>query len=71
MKQQSWSLLVVVLTYIKYFIRNKKKKINNYNNFNYKIQIKKKRDLFIIKELFYTILVPRYKLLNNLTTIAK
>jgi len=39
MKQQSWSLLVIVLTYIKYFVRNKKKK--NYNNLNYKIQIKK------------------------------
>lgn len=58
MKQQSWSLLVIVLTYIKYFVRNKKKK-KNYNNLNYKIQIKKRRDLFIIKELFYTILVPR------------
>jgi hypothetical protein len=41
MKQQSWSLLVVVLTYIKYFINKEQKKENHNNNFNYKIQIKK------------------------------
>jgi len=47
----------------KIFCKEQKK---NYNNLNYKIKIKK-RDLFIIKELFYTILVLRCSLLNNYT----
>lgn len=50
----------------KIFCKEQKKK-KNYNNLNYKIQIKKRRDLFIIKELFYTILVPRCSWLNNYT----
>lgn len=50
-----------------YKVFSKEQKKKNYNNLNYKIQIKKERDLFIIKELFYTILVPRCSLSNNYT----
>lgn len=53
MKQQSWSLLVIVLTYIKYFVRNKKKK--KYSNFNYKIQIKKERFIYNKGTILYNI----------------